>query len=81
MKILPIVLINFLCKFDKNLKREKISFKKFNSFRYKGKGTSRSDEIGDESRVYTKFKVSLFLYSFVYSFLLFRENFVFAKFQ
>jgi hypothetical protein len=28
--------------------------------RYKGKGTSRSDEIGDEKRVYAKFKVCLF---------------------
>jgi hypothetical protein len=59
MKVLTIVLINFLCKFDKKGKKIDIFFL-FDLFRYKGKGTSRSDEIGDEKRVYAKFKVSLF---------------------
>ncbi|CAF4458091.1 unnamed protein product, partial [Rotaria magnacalcarata] len=31
---------------------------------YKGKGSSRSDEVGDENRIYTKFKVSSYDISF-----------------
>jgi hypothetical protein len=39
---------------------EKQTFFLSDLFRYHGKGTSRSDEIGDEKRIFAKFKVSLF---------------------
>ena len=45
---------HFLCKIERREKRDRVEC---DLCRYKGKGASRSDEIGDEKRVYAKFKV------------------------
>jgi hypothetical protein len=63
MMVLLIVSINFLCKFSFEMKKKN----SFVFYRYKGKGASRSDEIGDEKRVYAKFKVSSVLFDDIYS--------------
>jgi hypothetical protein len=63
MKVLMIALNHFHCK----IYYEQFFFKIFiGLLRYKGKGSNRSDEIGDDKRIYAKFKVNnIFQYLFI----------------